>query len=559
MIPRADSDHPIDKIRFGLMVAIGGEDASETLSEIEKQLEVAQREVSEVPARAESRGEEFFKASSEVRENLLKQLESYIKWLKKAQEALETHDTAEIMEAQEASSDILPQLNSAMDAYAQVFAAFGPFNSPPANQLYYVLGAIYSGEAPQMAWRQYCEFYAKTYEERVDTIGEIELPGRTEYKRCCHTIIDILDSWEQGVPESLEEVSEDLVAVDNAACLASLFEMEISAAEGGATGIPSVNVMIDFLSGFASGAISKEVIGSVLDDFADLMDKYAETFENAASRPSDSALVQEEIPRTLDALDELFAAIEHMTETIEALDASKAKEWADRLKSVAEPIVESAEVYATAAQHQHHIACPSCARSNPPENRNCEACGEVLPRPEDTGALQSSTFSVLAGPALEENQQLEMTENIARLFQSCDDVNDGIITPDEFAAELQRAAVGLKEFAEELDGIAATAMDPDNFTEDQWEVWQTQHLPYLEDIAATFVSGMQEAEEGLQSMEMFLSDPNDEHLVEGIRLVWQGLSAVHRGRLSMETYTKMLEDVIQEARDEGLISTEAEG
>ena len=37
MIPRADSDHPIDKIRFGLMVAIGGEDATETLEEIEKQ------------------------------------------------------------------------------------------------------------------------------------------------------------------------------------------------------------------------------------------------------------------------------------------------------------------------------------------------------------------------------------------------------------------------------------------------------------------------------------------------------------------------------------------
>ena len=59
-------------------------------------------------------------------------------------------------------------------------------------------------------------------------------------------------------------------------------------------------------------------------------------------------------------------------------------------------------------------------------------------------------------------------------------------------------------------------------------------------------------------MEMFLTNPEEEHLVEGIRLVWQGLSAIHRGRLSLETHTKMLEDVIQEAIDEGLISAEAD-
>ena len=59
MIPRADSDHPIDKIRFGLMVAIGGEDASETLEAIENQLQISHRELDEVPKRAEALGEEF--------------------------------------------------------------------------------------------------------------------------------------------------------------------------------------------------------------------------------------------------------------------------------------------------------------------------------------------------------------------------------------------------------------------------------------------------------------------------------------------------------------------
>jgi flagellin-specific chaperone FliS len=558
MIPRADSDHPIDKIRFGLMVAIGGEDASETIQAIEQQLEVGHREIDEVPKRAEALGEEFVKVTEEARANLLTQLESYLDWLEKAKEALETNDTAEMMEVHEASSDILPQLNAALDLYTRQYSSFGPYLSPVANMLARILAAVHAGEAPKMSWRQYAEFYAKDYEDKIDTVGEIELPGRTEYKKACSVIVDTLDPWERELPDSVEAIQEELATVDVAARLAGLFESEIAAAANATQGIPSTNVMIDYLSGFASDMLSLEFVSSALDDYADLMDKYAETFENNASVPTDSALIQEEIPRTLDALDEHFAVIEEMTENIAELDKEKAEDWAKRLSTTADPLVESAEVYATAAQHQHHIACPSCARSNPPENRNCEACGEILPRPEDTGAIQSSTFSVLAGPTLEENQGLEMTENIARLFQSCDDVNDGVITPDEFAAELQRASLGLKDFAEELDGIAETAMDKDNFTEEQWEVWESQHMPYLEDIAATFVMGLNEAEAGLASMKMFLEEPDDAHLVEGIRLVWQGLSGVNRGRLSMETYTKMLEDVIGEAIDEGLISTEAE-
>ena len=559
MIPRADSDHPIDKIRFGLMVAIGGEDATETLEEIEKQEQVARRELEEVPQRAEARGEEFVEGSKEVRAELLKQLGSYLAWLESAKEALQQHDTGRLMKIHEASQDILPGLNAALDAYARVFSTYGPYGSPPANMMFQIMAAIHAGQAPKFTWGEYCEFYAKTYEEKAETVGEIELPGRTNYKKSCHTIIDLMDGWMKDIPESAEAAHETLLEIDLSARLAGLFEMEVSAAKAGPTGIPSTNVMLDYLNGYLADMIPGEIVASVMDDYADLMDRYAENFENSASRPTDSALVQEEIPRTLDALDEHFAVIEDMSESIGELDKEKAKEWMERLKSTAEPLEESAQVYATAAQHEHNIACPGCARSNPPENRHCEACGEVLPRPEDTGALQSSTFSVLAGPTLEENQQMPMTENVARLFQACDDVNDGVITPQEFGAEIQRAALGLKEFAEELDGVAAIAMDEENFTPEQWETWQTHHMPYLEDIAATYVGGLKEAEEGLQSMEEFLSDPNDEHLVEGIRLVWQGLSAVHRGRLSMETYTKMLQDVVQESVDEGLISTEAEG
>ena len=90
MIPRQESDHPIDKIRFGLMVAIGGEDSSETLELVKNQERIARREIDEVPKRAESRGVEFLEYSAASRTQLLAQLEEYLTWLTKAKEALES-------------------------------------------------------------------------------------------------------------------------------------------------------------------------------------------------------------------------------------------------------------------------------------------------------------------------------------------------------------------------------------------------------------------------------------------------------------------------------------
>ncbi len=338
MIPRADSDHPIDKIRFGLMVAIGGEDATETLEEIEKQEQVARRELEEVPQRAEARGEEFVEGSKEVRTELLNQLESYLAWLESAKEALQQHDTGRLMEIHEASQDILPGLNAALDTYARVFSTYGPYGSPPANMMFQIMAAIHSGQAPKFTWGEYCEFYAKTYDEKAATVGEIELPGRTNYKKNCHTVIDLMDGWMKDIPESAEAAHETLLEIDLAARFAGLFEMEVSSAKAGPTGIPSTNVMLDYLNGYLADMIPAEVVASVMDDYADLMDKYAESFENSASRPTDSALVQEEIPRTLDALDEHFAVIEDMSESIGELDKEKAKEWMERLKSTAEPL-----------------------------------------------------------------------------------------------------------------------------------------------------------------------------------------------------------------------------
>lgn len=553
MIPRQDSDHPIDRIRFGLMVAIGGEDASETIELLKEQETVARRELEEVPKRAEDRGQEFLEFSEETRHKVLEQLQAYLDWIISAREALEQNDSGETVQAYEASQEILPELNAALDAYSRAFAGFGPYQTAEVNTLERLLTAVKDGELEASGWTEYCNFFADQHREKLKILGAIELPGQTLFKSDCQEAIDLLVKLSSSVPSSNDAAEPDFKSLDDRLGQAVLYELEVAAAENGPTGIPATNVMIDYLTGWAAEAVSIEHLGSVIDDYADIMDGYAETFEDSASLPIDSALVQEEIPRTLDAMDAHYAVIEELLDDLDDLSKEKVEAFIERLKKSSAQLEESREVYAAAEQHQQHIACPSCSRPNPPENRNCEACGEILPRPEGV-ATASSTFSVLSGPVLEEHQQLEMTEHVAQLFQACDDVFSGAITHEQFKTELSKAAVGLKEFIDELDSIAALALDESNFTPEQFEHWKTHHLPYLEEVAVTFSAGIKEAEEGLQSMETFLVDPVQQHLIDGIRMVWEGLSAVHRGQLSLETYTKMIDDVLEEAAEEGLVT-----
>ena len=67
---------------------------------------------------------------------------------------------------------------------------------------------------------------------------------------------------------------------------------------------------------------------------------------------------------------------------------------------------------------------------------------------------------------------------------------------------------------------------------------------------------MAEGQAGLEKMAYFVQDPNEQHLIDGVRQVWEGLGVIHRASLSFQTYSKMLNDVMSEAAADGLISSE---
>lgn len=539
------------------MIAIGGEPADDILTLIDQQRQVVERELTAVPARAQARGAEFVSKAATQLEQLKVALSSYGAWLASAQESLETYDTNRMVEAYEASHDIIPLLNSAAEEYSAIYAAYGPYNSIPANGLDRLADGIISGEVQPPAWAEMCDYYANGLHQKADSVRSVNLPGKSFLIDGYEAASQAAANLAQYDPRLKPNLAAPLQHLDYGLHATEALEKLMSESTSAPTAIAVTNVLAAIVSGYQAGSVPKAAFDAALDDYSEIMDGFSETFEASVSRPIDSVLVQDEIPRTLDWLDAHYAAVEELVAASEGDDRESMTEALAALVETAGKLDESRNVYAAALQHENQVLCPACSRSNPPENRLCEACGAVLPRSADASSLASSTFSVMASQqVLEENKQMEMTENVARLFDACDAVAVGQMSEHDFLAEVNLARSGLTEFAQELDEVADMLMDRKSFTDEAWAVWETQHLPHLEDAAQGYVHGLNEANSGLDSMAHFLEDPNDQHLVSGIRQVWEGLGIVHRAALSMQTYSRMLDDVMSEARADGLITTE---
>ncbi len=481
MFTVSEDAHPIDRIQKGLFIVLGGADSTDLQELVGDQMRIAERELNQVADRARDRGDEFYQEAAPLIERLEAQLKRYLDWLTELKEGLETYDNGKLTEAYESSQDLVTELMEAINTYASFFSSWGPYEAPWANALGRLALNIRQGNTDEDAWDQYLDGFEETFKQKVEAVKENPYPGRTALQTCNEDCLSLIGEMrdvdvfeEQAVETALHRFSD---------AMADVMTLEYVMGEGstGPTPAGTTNVLLFAVEKALEEELEWRFAESILDDYCDAVDNTMEAFEQSILRPPDSALVQEEIPRTLDYSDQHYNAVEALCDTLPGRDPEAIRKLLGDIKTAVEKLDESREVYETAAQHQTHAPCQGCGRSNPPENRVCEACGAPLARSADAGALESSTFSVLSGPALEETQQVPMGENIAELFNACDDVAVGNITHDEFRAVLASGRADLKEYANDLEQMADEMMDESDMTEEHKKIWYEQHMPYLQE------------------------------------------------------------------------------
>ncbi|MCA9791160.1 MAG: zinc ribbon domain-containing protein [Candidatus Eremiobacteraeota bacterium] len=548
--------NPIDDIQRLLLSVIGGQDPAEVKSLVESQLTIVARELDQVPERARQRGDDFTQQISSCLEALLEQLRKYQAWLQELDESLQEHDTGGIMQAYEESQTLAPALVEAQGEYVKFFAGHGPHQSQWSNALEQAAQAVRRSEMSKQGWQEHVAHYQRQFRAAREHAQTVKMPGRAILAENYATAVEALDILASADPTQPAALEEAFKGLDQSVIEAEKMDKLVAEASASPTPIPATNVLLTIVRKAMAGELEMQIAESVFDDYCEISDSFWEGFEQSIQRPMDSALVQDEIPRTIECADAQYVALEALSEALPKRDVQAVNEALQQLEQVANRLNESREVYATAAQHQSHTMCPACGRANPPENRVCEACGQTLQRMEEGLGITSSTFSMMTGPALEENQQMVMTENVAKLFDACDNVAVGKITPEEFAEVLAWAAKGLKEYADEIEQIAIDVSDESDMSEEVRQVWREQHLPYLHEVSASFEQGVAEVEEGLSFMANYLNEPDDQHLIDGVRGVWEGMGTLHRAQLSLETSAKTLADLLEEAAEQGLLTEE---
>ena len=510
---------------------VQGEDAVEELEQaLSAQMAIVESELEMVPARAKERGEEFLEQHGPLYEALLDHMVLYHEGL--VELAAFYENGCESPGHLEAGAARLAEVTGALVeiqmTYGQVFAAYGPSRFPMINALDRLLST-----------------YRKTPEEVEDELlqvlgmmkGQLEgnlaqdvshEVGGEEAERGARKAVEVLGQIEERYPD--HETHEGLLKKLGEA----LFDMEsgdhefrLSMMEG-PTVMPAANLFINTARRALEGKLPKESYAAALDAYTQFVAVNWEKIEENLEKPIESASVQNELPNTMDIVDEHEELLESFKKIYEdGLDSALFEECVEELTELVKAFKESGQIYIDAANREGKIVCVNCGRGNPRTNNVCESCGNALPNIASDES-SDSTFEISEHGGLEDETRMVMTTNLERIFQACEDVENERITPEEFIKVLEWANGLLKQMSL---GVAKKQAEANHaYSETPTPEMENERNTVLE-VMAFFEEGIDEWQAGLEEMSKYVHEPEPRHLKSGMKRVWEGASAVHRVKI----------------------------
>ncbi|MCL5773804.1 MAG: hypothetical protein M1536_05430, partial [Firmicutes bacterium] len=267
------------------------------------------------------------------------------------------------------------------------------------------------------------------------------------------------------------------------------------------------NLVLLAIEEFKKGNIEEEQMDVILLGFEDHIEGTRKEFEELCLHEVDSILIQEEIPRAIDAFDKIDAACTEIREFFAGADPSHLDNGAEMLKSAVTELAASYDTFESIEERSSKRVCFKCSAENPVEAKVCTNCGAVLPKMFDDTV--QSTFQISETREIEFGGGFVMTENIDKILDAANCMADGVITADEFLDTIKWMEVILARAS--LD-LAVMKNPPMN--EEETEAIENQKNLLCE--------GIRIIGEGLAEMKLYPDDPDKNHLIEGAKILWQG-------------------------------------
>lgn len=448
----------------------------------------------------------------------------------RALDALQAH-TREKTSFEEADS-LLRQAGFAMqyasDWYLRSELEQGPTRMPIVNMLYKMRDGHQAGRVPEANYRA-C--LAGATQQMTAAIAELEKapPHTAVLKLAYERHKAALDKVSHDLTQALDEVASTGEAIRDA-----LDQVNQAAMTAGPSRLPRTNVLLNHLDAHEKQETTNETLQAALKSFEEDLAEERQEVDHLSGMPS-SAKITRLLAVTRGAYQLHDGAIALVREVVAG--APRHAEARQELLDAAETLADCREEF-EALDAEGKVLCVRCSAPNPPGQRSCSKCHAQLPAAGLGGT--ASTLTVGEDGVAETDGEMEVTENIVKLFTAVNQVAEGKLSADEFGQVLGW-----------LDGVLAEVELPPLPTFPGRERLAEEHRQQLADVELQCEAAREELSEGYQDfrealarMGCYLEDRDKDHLTVGVQ-------AVRDAVVKIQSNTRRIEGLAEAAQTAG--------
>lgn len=437
-------------------------------------------------------------------------------------EGLEAEEREKVITSADMIARSTFQLNQCfMEFRNQALAALGPTDIPSFNQLVSVKDQYLSSPDEQTQ---------RNFQESIDVERLTAREGATSlsHEPQIPEVISLANAFARHL-ELLTRLAADLtnlgVEADYPAHFIAL-EMSyrdlndlvpmvnVALRAQGETDFPDLNYFLAALKDKESGASGD---GPFVESLQLMEASFLETYKGLeqALPTMQTALAQEAVQGALDSFEDLKQGVEAAYRFLaerELIRLSQARgfllDFANRLTAQRQRLKELEEL-------EGKVTCPRCSEVNEPDRQRCVNCGFALP--QNVGSTTTTTFQTREAGGLDEAQEeLLLTSNLVRLYESVNAVHEGRIGDADFVTEIERF--------ETLVNAAVRGLPPEPNSGD---AKQTDAVNQMYD---TFEEGVEYFRQGTELFRNFLDSRDAESLKSGVVAIDQGAKRLEAAR-----------------------------
>ncbi|MCL5774510.1 MAG: hypothetical protein M1536_09085 [Firmicutes bacterium] len=267
---------------------------------------------------------------------------------------------------------------------------------------------------------------------------------------------------------------------------------------------PHLDALKKVTAGIAAGEFSSDDLRETLEYAGGACEATVRQFSAIAGQPLNSARLEEEVPKVMQALEDNKKALEIIGLYLEDSDPAHFDEGLKLFEESTVRLHASFDVLDEVALTSLMKLCVKCGYLNPPGTNLCEKCGakliEVVQEPSPSGVDLVEEHGKIAGP------QYIMTSNLRKLLDAANDVVEGKISRKQFEKTINQTARIIKETkseAAQLSNEASNSKDESGLIARSIELLN---------------NGLNQFEQAVEKMRLYLEDANQDHLTFGFKM-----------------------------------------